>query len=172
MRNYFCEFDDSLHNPPRMNSQIWFHRVTKTPCQICRQTYRPHLDRQHHCGVCQEWYHLHCLGVDVKEEEQDFEEVPNPGLPDFETLGEDGLPAIFKRICDGPTVRGHGGEYDWANNWLNTGSGVQIGLIEDWRNSGRVPEDWLKMLGENFVEDFVMGKVWKWYSCPVCGGQL
>jgi len=52
---------------------------------------------------------------------------------------EDGFPAIFNDVIQLPTVRGHGGEYNWDNNWLTTGSGVQKGLIARWREQDSYP---------------------------------
>ena len=121
--------------------------------------------------MCGGWVHLGCL-EGGGEDEEDFEVPANQGTLDIETVGEDGSPAVFDQVLGGPTVRGHGGVYDWNNNWLNTGSGVQKGLVEEWRASGSVPDDWVSRMGENFLEDFVIGKSWKFFPCPSCGGQM
>lgn len=171
MRWYFQEFNDSIPNPPRMNSKIWFYRRTKASCPICLDFYRPHLDRQRFCHGCEQWFHLGCLG-DESEDGVDFEVSPNQGDLDIVAVGEDGSPAVFDEVLGGPTVRGHGGVYIWENNWLNTGSGVQKGLIQGWRVAGRVPDDWESLLGENFLGDFLVGKTWKSFHCPSCGGVV
>lgn len=168
---YFREFDDSIPNPSRQNSKIWFHRRTKTVCSVCESTYKPHRDRQRFCHECALWFHLSCLGGD-KSAEIDFEPTNNQGELEVEKLGEDGLPAVFGEVLRGPTTRGHGGDYDFDNNWLNTGSGAQKGLIAKWRGEGVCPEDWLNQLGENFLQDFLIGKSWTVYNCPTCGGEV
>ena len=176
MRSFFQEFDDSLPDPPRINSQTWFHRRVKTPCMVCNAPYAPHRDRQRYCYTCNCWYHIKCLGDVVGEDSKsgdhseslDFNVSDNQGTLDIESLDSDGFPTIFSDVLKSPTVRGHGGVYNWDNNWAITGSGVQKSLIESWRQEGDCPEDWLKMLGENFLEDFIIGKSWKFYTCPTC----
>jgi hypothetical protein len=172
MRNYFRVFDDSLANPVRMNSQIWFRRVTKTPCTVCNRPYLPHLERQRYCHDCKEWIHLSCLTAEGDNPFPDFKVVSNQQVLDIEKLGEDGVPKILDAVLSRPTVRGHGGIYDFDNNWLNTGSGVQKELVLKWKGRGRVPENWLELLGENFLEDFVIGKSWKSFPCIKCGGLV
>ena len=168
---YFREFDDSIPNPPRMNSQIWFHRHTKTPCTVCGKIYKPHRDRQRFCHQCASWFHLGCLGGD-KSDEVDFESMNNQGELEEKKLGADGFPAVFGDVLRGPTTRGHGGSYNFDNNWLNTGSGVQKDLITKWRDEGVCPGDWLAKLGENFLRDFLIGKSWTVYTCPTCGDEV
>ena len=46
---------------------------------------------------------------------------------------------------------GHGGIYDFDNNWLNTGSGVQKGLISKWREEV-CPDKWEKQSGRIFTK--------------------
>ena len=169
MDDFFRHFDDSMHNPPRMNSQIWFHRQNKTPCQPCGEEYVPHCDRQRYCYSCQTWIHTRCL--DGENAYPDFDIPPNQGVLDVATLGGDGLPSVFGEVLSRPTVRGHGGEFLFADCWLNTGSGVQKALIEEWK-AGTLPGDWLKQLGENFLEEFVIGKSWRWYSCCLCSSRM
>jgi uncharacterized protein YcnI len=79
---------------------------------------------------------------------------------------------IFDDILSRPTVRGHGGNFRFKDCWLNTGSGVQKGLVEKWKADGILPQDWLKDLGENFLEEFVVSKEWKRYNCPLCSGRV
>jgi hypothetical protein len=172
MRQYFRVFDDSLANPPRMNSKIWFHRVAKTLCTVCNNPYLPHLERQRYCHDCKEWIHLGCLTFEGDNLFPDFEVPSNQGVLDIEKLGEDGVPQILDAVLSRPTVRGHGGIYDLENNWLNTGSGVQKGLIQIWKGEGRVPENWLEELGEGFLEDFIIGKSWKLFPCIRCSGLI
>jgi hypothetical protein len=102
----------------------------------------------------------------------DFDIPPNQGILDTESLGDDGLPSILKEVLSRPTVRGHGGEFTFEDCWLNTGSGVQKAMIEKWKVDGTVPGDWLKQLGENFLEEFVIGKTWKRYPCILCSSQI
>jgi hypothetical protein len=168
MRKFFREFDDSLPNPLRMNSKIWFHRATRTVCTACTLIYRPHKDRQRYCYGCQKWYHLGCLGDGGGGDEEDFTIPEDKGELDVDILGKGDFPLIWEEVLQGPTVRGHGGVYVWSNNWLNTGSGVQKGLIEGWKREGSYPDDWRVELGEDFLEDFVIGKSWNWYPCPTC----
>ncbi|KAF8805099.1 hypothetical protein BYT27DRAFT_7213380 [Phlegmacium glaucopus] len=171
MRSYFRLFDDSSPTPTCMNSQIWFLRRRRTKCTICQGDYHPEVDLQHYCHDCELWFHNGGLGdVAVGSDwprNQEYLVADEEEELDTETLGDDGLPAIFDQVLQGPTIRGHGGEYDVDNNWLTTGSGVQKGLIEGWQKEEQCPEDWLAQLGENFLEDF-LGKTWKLYTCPKC----
>ncbi|KAF8799110.1 hypothetical protein BYT27DRAFT_7202127 [Phlegmacium glaucopus] len=176
MRWYFRVFNDSSPTPPRMNSQIWFLRQERTKCTICQGDYNPAIDQQRYCYECQLWFHDGCLGDVVVgldwATDQDYLVIDQEEELDKEMLGDDGLPAIFDQVLQGPTVRGQAGEYDFDNNWLNTGSGVQKGLIEDWQKQEQCPEDWLEQLGENFLEDFLGGKTWKFYACPICSSHV
>lgn len=173
---YFRTFDDSIPDPPRMNSQIWFSRECKSKCTICGDLYKPHKDRERYCYSCRLWFHLQCLGDvvgdDFGDPTIDFLTRTTEETIDVEEEGEDGFPAIFNDVIQQPTVRGHGGEYNWDNNWLNTGSGVQKGLIARWREEDSYPDDWLKLLGENFLQDFVIEKRWKFYACPCCARNI
>jgi hypothetical protein len=170
MGPYFMEFNDSLPDPPRMNSQIWFHRETKVPCVVCNDTYAPHEDRQRYCDSCNKWYHVHCLS-DPPPPKNDFREVAKVPI-DIEILAENNLPEVFLGVLAGPTVRGHLGSYKFDNNWLNTGSGVQKAMIAEWTEEERLPQTWLKLLGEKFLEDFLVGISWNFYDCPTCGVKI
>jgi hypothetical protein len=173
MGPYFVEFDDSLPNPPRINSQVWFHRESKVLCSVCDEPYRPHIDRQRYCYSCNKWYHVDCLKPRLPIDPEDpaglvdFHETTNNPI-DIEKLEEDNLPEVFWAVLAGPTVRGHYGSYEFGNNWLNTGSGVQKALIAEWMEEGTCPESWMKLLGENFLTDFLVGISWKFYDCPAC----
>jgi hypothetical protein len=175
MRSYFVIFDDSLPDPPQMNSQIWFHRPTKTQCPICQLCYLPHQHRQHYCHDCKQWVHVSCIGEAIRSSSThsplDWEPTSNQGSIDNDWLA-DGWPAIFDDVLRGPTVCGHHGNYDVDNNWLNTESGVQKGLIAMWREEGEYPEDWLRRFGECFLEDFLVGKSWKFFACPQCSQSM
>ena len=170
IEDFFRVFDNSLPNPPRMNAQIWFTHEFRTPCSPCEGHYLPHLDRQCYCIQCNKWIHIRCLGVD-EPTYPDFDPTPNQGFLDTETT-RDGLPLIFDDVLSRPTVRGHGGDFKFEDCWLNTGSGVQKGLIERWKADGKVPDDWLKQFGERFLEEFVLEKNWKWYTCCICSGRM
>jgi hypothetical protein len=37
---------------------------------------------------------------------------------------------------------------------------------------GELPEGWMELLGEGFLEDFLVGKSWKFYNCPACGSRV
>lgn len=179
-RWYFQEFDDDIPDPPRMNAQIWFSRSKETRCTVCISPYKPHKHRQRYCHSCQLWFHLQCLGNVVGDDSSeppatiDFYpcDTASEEAVDIEAVGEDGFPAIFNDVVQQPTVRGHGGVYDWDNNWLTTGSGVQKGLIAKWREEGICPDDWLKLFGENFLQDFIIEKRWKFYACPSCARNI
>jgi hypothetical protein len=168
MGPYFKEFDDSLAAPARMNSKIWFHRSSKVLCKSCQEPYAPHQDRQRYCDTCKSWYHVRCLqDLATDGDLVDFDLTANQPI-DTESREDNGLPQIFYAVLAGPNVRGHGGVYNWENNWLVTGSGVQKGMIAEWMEEGECPETWLELLGEGFLEDFLVGKSWKFYSCPTC----
>jgi hypothetical protein len=172
MQDFFRVFDDSIPNPPRMNSQIWFYRPTKSLCPECNGPYLLHEDRQRFCDSCMSWFHVKCLHGFSEDNDDDSVDymVPNVQRPlDIDTLNNEGFPAIMDGVLENPTVRGHGGHYDFDNNWLNTGSGVQKGLIKDWYKEDSYPHEWLEELGENFLQDFVIEKSWKFYGCPLCG---
>jgi hypothetical protein len=74
------------------------------------------------------------------------------------------------RVLERPSVRGHAGRFTLDNTWLITGSGVQKKVIRQWKEEGGVPNNWVKELGENFLEDF-LEKDWKKFTCCK-GGQL
>ncbi|KAF8219101.1 hypothetical protein L208DRAFT_1343335 [Tricholoma matsutake] len=152
-----------------MNSQIWFIRRTKTPCPVCEEFYVPHEDRQRYCYPCGVWMDIECIGED--DDSPDFEVPSNQGTLDIETL-RDGFPEILNEVMRRPTVRGHMDEYNFNNNWATTGSGSQQGLIQEWRDGGALPENWLALLGESFLWDFVIEKTWKAYSCPRCSRSI
>lgn len=173
LEDWFRIYDDSLPDPPRFNSQIWFIRMTKTPCESCKTEYLPHIDRQRYCYSCNKWMHVSCLERDFDEEAYPDFEIPSQQEDlDLKTLGDDGHPLIFEEIISGPTVRGHGGHYRFEDCWLITGSGVQKALVQKWREEGELPEDWLEKLGENFLEEFVIEKKWKWFRCTFCAAKL
>jgi len=159
-----------------MNSKIWFSRESQTQCTVCSDPYKPHKDRERYCYSCRLWFHLQCLGDvvgdDLGDPTIDFLTCTTEETIDVEEESEDGFPAIFNDVIQRPTVRGHGGKYNWDNNWLNTGSGVQKGLIAKWREEDSYPDGWLKLLGENFLEDFVIEKRWKFYECPRCARSI
>lgn len=170
MGNFFRSFHDGILEPPRMNSQIWFERRTKTPCPPCGLCYCPHQDRQRYCSTCSAWIHISCLDDSFGPQSLDYTISPDP-VVDPANLNAPELLALCEKVLEGPSVRGHGGSYetyDWDNNWLNTGSGVQKGLIRAWKEEGAVPADWEKGLGENFLQDFLK-KSWTTYTCPSCG---
>lgn len=104
------------------------------------------------------------------EEDRDYEES-EVGLG-IEDLDDVGLQAISLQVLSCPTVRGHNGFYDFQNNWLVTGSGTQKQLIQQWGESGVYPNDWLKSLGEEFLEDILEFKRWHWYKCPGCSSRI
>jgi hypothetical protein len=169
MGNFFRPFDNSLLEPTRMNSQIWFERRTKTICRPCKDYYAPHQDQQHYFSGCKEWIHIQCLDEDFGPGSLDYTASFNPVI-DPSTLPNDQL-LEFLELCeqflDGPTVWGHGGMYEtynWNNNWVNTGSSVQKGLVRRWQEARVVPADWVKSLGEDFLEDF-LEKDWVFYIC-------
>jgi hypothetical protein len=175
MREFFCKFDDAKVRPKRMNSKIWFLRPKKTPCTLCGSIYLPHRDRQRYCYNCKLWFHIECL---LDEEtavdpdrciDPDFTILPNPPV-NTESMEEDELSQLLDRVLEGPAVRGHGGtrRFDIENNWLNTGSGVQRGVIAEWEKKDEIPGDWVRQLGEGFLEDF-LGKSWTRYRCLTCG---
>jgi len=62
--------------------------------------------------------------------------------------------------------------YNFDNNWLNTGSGVQKGLISEWKEARLLPETWSQALGEDFLTDFLEWVSWKLYACPLCSGKV
>lgn len=171
LEDWFRIFDDSLADPPRANSQIWFYRPTKTPCSSCQKDYHPHIDRQRYCYNCSKWFHVQCT-EDHTVIFPDFTVVTNPPELDTEISGEDGLPLILEEIISRPAVRGHGGRFSFDDCWLNTGSGVQKALAIKWREENDLPEDWLAQLGEKFLEEFVIDKNWKWFRCSFCSGKL
>jgi hypothetical protein len=116
--------------------------------------------------------HVECLldeEGNTPAQDDDFILVANPPV-NTATMEEDDLWPLLDKVLEGPTVRGHGGthKFDWENNWLNTGSGVQISAISSWKNEGVIPGDWEKSLGELFLEDF-LGKSWTRYICTTCG---
>jgi len=157
-----------------MNSQIWFHRPSKTKCTVCELFYIPHQDCQLYCHSCNLWFHLGCLGVDDPKDLA-HDHIPSINQPplDVDKLGEDGFPAVFEEVLWGPTLRGHWDDYDnydWDNNWFNTGSGVQA-LMRQWVGEGACPDDWLAQLGEIFLEDF-RAVHWKFFTRPTCGGKV
>jgi hypothetical protein len=156
-----------------MNSQIWYYRPNRTPCSLCDNTYIPHDDRQRFCYHCREWFHIHCLlGEDEPNGLHDFSDIDDHGPLDTTTLGQEGFPLVFEEVVSRPAVRGHGGDYSYNNNWLTTGSGVQKALISKWTLVEKeVPEDWMKQLGENFLEDFVW-KTWEMFSCVKCSDRI
>lgn len=174
--SYYRTYDDAIPNPPRMNSKIWFSRRLKTQCNVCLEIYKPHKDRQRYCYACRLWFHLQCVGDavgnDFGDPKIDFHTRTTEGTIDIEAEGDDGFPVIFNEVIQQPSVRGHGGEYNWDNNWLITGSGVQKGLIARWREEDCYPDDWLKLFGENFLQDFVIEKRWKFYACPHCASNI
>jgi hypothetical protein len=104
----------------------------------------------------------------------DYDEPDKQRHLDIEGFNFDGFPAILEEVLEMPTVRGHRGDYDFDNNWLTTGSGVQKGLINKWfgKDSELLPTKWLEELGEDFLEDFVIDKTWKFYQCPLCGLEV
>jgi hypothetical protein len=172
MGSFFRSFDDSLLEPRRMNSKIWFKRPVKKPCRVCNGPYLPHQDRQRYCPTCQEWLHVGCMDDGFEAGTLDYTLAPDH-VPDPSTLTNEELLALCERVLEKPSVRGHGGTYDtydWDNNWLNTGSGVQKGIIRRWKEEGAVPDDFVKELGENFLQDF-LSKSWITYVCPTCGEQ-
>ena len=91
---------------------------------MCSNPYKPHKDRQHYCYTCRLWFHLQCLGDTVGDEFGDptiafyTRTTDSEETVDFEAEDENDFPAIFN-IIQQPTVRGHGGELNWDNNWLN-----------------------------------------------------
>jgi hypothetical protein len=148
---------------------------------MCTEFYHVEDDRQRFCHTCHQWFHVRCLrgddhvgggDEDEDDEEIDFNLSSNQGVVNTTKLGADGLPSIFDDVLRGPTVRGHAGQYNFDNNWLNTGSGVQKALIREWKAAGTCPDDWLAQLGENFLEDFTVGKVWENYICATCGSPV
>lgn len=170
--SHFQEFDDSLSEPPRISSKIWFHRTTKALCKKCEEPYLPELDRQRYCDSCRSWYHVRCLiNPSPEVDPKDYDKTKHQAI-DTVSLGEDGLPEIFDAVLAGPNVRGHGGKYKWDNNWAITGSGVQKGLIAEWKDVGQVPENWLELLGEGFLKNFLVGRCWKFYPCPTCAVNI
>jgi len=85
----------------------------------------------------------------------------------------DELQGILDEVLKGSMVWGHGeGGYNFDNNWLNTGSRVQRGLIVGWKLVGVIPEMWSQELGENFLKDFLEEISWKSYVCPLYAGRI
>jgi hypothetical protein len=112
---------------------------------------------------------VECISED--DDSPDFKVPSNQGTLNIETL-QDGFPEILYEVMHRPMVRGHMGEYDFNNNWATMGSSSQQGLIQEWRDGGTLPENWLALLGKNFLQDFVIKKTWKVYSCPRCSRSI
>jgi hypothetical protein len=121
------------------------------------------------------WFHLKCLGDVIRDDGDpmiDYNIPTNPKPLNLEVFNPFGFPAIMDEVLERPTVRGHGGKYNFDNNWLNTGSGAQQGMIKEWIKKEAFPNNWLERLGENFLPDFVIEKNWKFYACPLCGLEV
>lgn len=164
---YFKTFDDSVEDPPRINSKTWFHRVVESRAGCCRKKYDIEGDRQRFCRKCSKWMHFKCMRLEEGDEgEQDWVERgegwEEPNMSDVAQQME-----ICRSIGEGPVVRGHDNQFDWENNWLTTGSGRQVSVARFWAFDGTVPDGWLTELGENFVKEF-LGKRWKKGKCPRC----
>jgi hypothetical protein len=83
--------------------------------------------------------------------------------------GTDGLLVIFDRLLACPTLRGHiKDEYDPENSWLISGNGAQFAQLKCWKEAKKYPKDWEKQLGDHFVDDLLLNKVWRWYQCRDC----
>lgn len=187
MGPYFQEWRDDNPSPQRINSKTWFHRLSRTPCPTCDEEYDPELDRQRYCVECKVWYHVECLGennLDVEEDDsndaedaedaddaEDAEDKEVLQLVDVEELDAEGLPKAWEVVLEAPTVRGHHGVYNFDNNWLNTGSGTQKRLVEEWKAEKRAPDDWMVQLGENFLTDLASIR-FKRYTCVNCQATI